>query len=98
MRGSATMSSYAHPPATTHDWIAAGQREIRFGTALMSALQVTPEAWSKVIAVAQQAEELGFDSFWIADHPILYPDCWSTLATLAVTTRRLRLGSWVSCV
>lgn len=92
------MSSYAHPPATTHDWIATGEREIRFGTAVMSGLYVTPEAWSKIIAIAQQAEELGFDSFWIPDHPLFYPDCWSTLATLAVTTRRLRLGSWVSCV
>ncbi len=92
------MSSYAHPPATTHDWIAAGQHTIRFGTALMSGLYVTPEAWSSVIAIAQRAEELGFDSFWVPDHPLFYPDCWSMLATLAVTTHRLRLGSWVSCI
>jgi alkanesulfonate monooxygenase SsuD/methylene tetrahydromethanopterin reductase-like flavin-dependent oxidoreductase (luciferase family) len=82
----------------THDWIAAGQREIRFGIALMSPLQQTPEAWSGLIALAQRAEDLGFDSFWVPDHPTFYPDCWSTLATLAIATHRLRLGSWVSCV
>ena len=44
-------------------------------------------------------EELGFDSFWISDHPMLLPiDCWTALAALAVETRRIRLGPLVSCI
>ncbi|MDQ6675150.1 MAG: LLM class flavin-dependent oxidoreductase [Chloroflexota bacterium] len=46
----------------------------------------------------QTVEDLGFDSYWRSDHPLLTPDCWTTLAAVAASTRRLRLGSMVSCV
>jgi alkanesulfonate monooxygenase SsuD/methylene tetrahydromethanopterin reductase-like flavin-dependent oxidoreductase (luciferase family) len=46
----------------------------------------------------QQVEALGFDGYWRPDHPLMLADCWTTLAALAPVTRRLRLGSLVSCV
>jgi len=58
--------------------------------------------------IAQEAESLGFDSLWLMDHlfqiPIVapetdpLPDCWTTLAALAASTSRMRLGTLVSCV
>jgi alkanesulfonate monooxygenase SsuD/methylene tetrahydromethanopterin reductase-like flavin-dependent oxidoreductase (luciferase family) len=49
------------------------------------------------MAMACRAEELGYDSLWVADHLMLGKDeaileGWTTLATLAGMTRRVRLG------
>jgi alkanesulfonate monooxygenase SsuD/methylene tetrahydromethanopterin reductase-like flavin-dependent oxidoreductase (luciferase family) len=54
---------------------------------------------------ARRAESAGFDSVWIWDHfvsrgsltdPLL--ECWSMLAAAAASTRRIRLGSFVTNV
>ena len=45
-----------------------------------------------------QVEELGLDGFWVTDHPVWYPDCWISLAALAGVTKRIRLGTLVTCV
>jgi alkanesulfonate monooxygenase SsuD/methylene tetrahydromethanopterin reductase-like flavin-dependent oxidoreductase (luciferase family) len=48
---------------------------------------------------AQLVEELGFDSFWLRDHPGRAPeDTWTYLGAVAVSTKRLRLGTLVNCV
>ena len=81
-------------PRQIHPWVAEGQRRIRFGIA------GGPLAtWSDLRAWVLRVEELGFNSFWIGDH-ILWSqaDAWTTLAALAVTAPRLRLGTMVSCV
>ena len=56
--------------------------------------------------IAQEAERVGFDSFWIMDHfiqiagigqaeePIL--ESWTTLSALAATTSKIRLGTMVT--
>jgi alkanesulfonate monooxygenase SsuD/methylene tetrahydromethanopterin reductase-like flavin-dependent oxidoreductase (luciferase family) len=42
-------------------------------------------------------EALGFDSFWVGDHPVLFPyDCWAHLAALAAATEQIRLGTLVT--
>lgn len=56
--------------------------------------------------MARAAEEVGFDSIWLGDH-LLYRgdgrpergpwDAWTTLAALAASTERVRLGPMVAC-
>ncbi|HET7808307.1 MAG TPA: LLM class flavin-dependent oxidoreductase [Gaiellaceae bacterium] len=61
--------------------------------------------WPELLAIARAAEAGGFDSIWLGDH-MLYRgdgraergpwDAWTTLAALAASTERLRLGPLVA--
>ncbi|MEX1158860.1 MAG: LLM class flavin-dependent oxidoreductase [Thermomicrobiales bacterium] len=61
--------------------------------------------WVDLAAMARTAEDVGFDSLWVADH-LLYRfpempafgiwECWSLMAGLAATTSRVELGTIVS--
>jgi alkanesulfonate monooxygenase SsuD/methylene tetrahydromethanopterin reductase-like flavin-dependent oxidoreductase (luciferase family) len=76
-----------------HPWVAQAQQAVRFG------IVGGPSGdWPALRDFVQMVEELGFDSYWRPDHPLLLPDCWTSLAAVAAVTRRLRLGSLVSCV
>jgi F420-dependent oxidoreductase-like protein len=57
---------------------------------------------AQLLAVAQKAEELGFDGFFRSDHYLFMgevdpkpgpSDAWTTLAALAVQTHKLRIGT-----
>ena len=62
-------------------------------------------AWERTVAVARQADELGFDSIWAFDHFHTTPDptdemtfeSFTTLSALAAVTTRVRLGHIVAC-
>jgi F420-dependent oxidoreductase-like protein len=62
-------------------------------------------AWKRTVAVAQQADRLGFESIWIYDHFHTVPrpsdemtfESFSSLAALAALTQRVRLGQVVIC-
>lgn len=78
-------------------WVAQFQRSIGF------ALQVFPNdtpgrAVEHVLNAAGMAEALGLDGFFLGDHPAWTLECWLHMAAAAVTTRRIRLGSMVTCV
>lgn len=61
--------------------------------------------WADMEAMARTAEDVGFDSLWVADHLLYrFPDvpsfgiweCWSLMAGLAAVTNRVELGTIVT--
>src|SRR5262245_53541027 len=74
-------------PPTAHPWVAEQDSRVRFGI-----FSGPGDDW------VREVERLGFDSFWVGDHPAGSGDCWTRLAVLAGLTDRIRLGPLVSCV
>jgi alkanesulfonate monooxygenase SsuD/methylene tetrahydromethanopterin reductase-like flavin-dependent oxidoreductase (luciferase family) len=69
-------------------------------------MQGTTPRWQDIVTIAQRAEQVGFDSIWIADHLLfrfegIEPrggwECLSLLAALAASTHRVELGTLVVC-
>ena len=82
-------------PREVHPWVKAGQSEIRFGV-----FGGPFTDWPRLHSFVREAETLGADSYWAFDHPLNLndgPDWATTLAALAVSTERIRLGTLVVC-
>jgi probable F420-dependent oxidoreductase len=80
-----------------------GHRPLRVGIQLP---EVEREVrWPEYVAMAQRAEDVGFDTLWLGDH-LLYRwpgreprgpwEAWTMLAALAASTSRIRLGPLVA--
>lgn len=54
------------------------------------------EPISHTVEIVQKAEELGFDSVWIADCQLSMKDCFSALILCAVNTSTIELGTGVT--
>jgi F420-dependent oxidoreductase-like protein len=62
-------------------------------------------AWARTVELAEQAEDLGFESLWVFDHFHTVPkptneitfESFSVLAALAMATHRVRIGHMVVC-
>src|SRR5919202_2197295 len=88
------MSAEAVASNPIHPWVSQGHGALRFAVACGPWWEA-----EGLIDYVQALEELGFDAYWGIDHPVLFgADCWTMLAALATGTRRIRLGSLVSCV
>ncbi len=54
-----------------------------------------------LLEAVQECEQLGYHSVWLDDHlmldktPIL--ECWTTISALSTKTKKIRLGTMVSC-
>jgi len=96
-------------PGEEHTLAASGQRPLKVGLFLPvwedSTTGAVP-AWTELLARAQLAEAVGFDSLWVPDHLLLrFPDTpaegvwegWSILSALAAVTQRVTLGTLVAC-
>ncbi len=65
----------------------------------------SPRAWERTVAVARQADRLGFESIWLFDHFHTVPkptdeltfESFTSLAALAPLTERVLLGHIVIC-
>ena len=66
-------------------------RKLKFGACIF-AQKPLPE----VVRSAQLAEELGFDSFWIADSQMLCRELYVTLTACALGTSSIKLGAGVT--
>ena len=80
-----------------HPWVAEGERVVRFGVAYGPTMTGQLD-WCALLDFVLACEVAGIDSFWVPDHPTVFPDPWVTLSALAATTSRIRLGPLVSCV
>jgi alkanesulfonate monooxygenase SsuD/methylene tetrahydromethanopterin reductase-like flavin-dependent oxidoreductase (luciferase family) len=74
---------------------------------------IVPQGWredlagrdfEQMVSVARAADRLGFESIWLYDHlqtrngdPDALFECWTSLASLARETSRVRLGQIVTC-
>ena len=87
------MQTVTRPTRITHPWVAQASETIRFGLAYGPRSE-----WRECRDLVQEAEALGFDSYWTMDHPTSGVDCWTLLSALAVTTSTIRLGVAVNCV
>jgi len=51
---------------------------------------------AEIVAAAKQAEELGYDAFWVADSHVLRREVYVVLAAVACSTQRIALGPGVT--
>ena len=78
-------------------WVEDRRNRVTFG------LQAVPAPRSarpgqQVLEAAVLAEELGFDAFYLPDHPAWAPEAWVHLAAIAMVTREIQLGTVVTSI
>ena len=83
-------------PDSSHQWVREFRQRVGWGLQAF-ALPDDPDPAPRVMTAGRLADTLGFDAFFLGDHPSYAPDVWLHLGALAVQTSRVRLGSVVLC-
>ena len=78
----------------SHSWVRQFHNRVGWGLQAFPAPH-DPDPTSRVLVAGRLADALGFDAFFLGDHPGYAPEVWLHLAALAVQTSRVRLGSVV---
>ena len=81
---------------SSHQWVREFRERVGWGLQSF-ALPDDPDPAPRVVAAGRLADTLGFDPFFLGDHPAYAPEVWLHLGALAVQTSRVRLGSVVLC-
>ena len=89
------MTSYAGPNGG-HHWVRQFRDSIGWGLQAFARAE-DPAPGRRVIDSGLLADELGFDAYFLGDHPAYAPEAWLHLGALAMLTNRVRLGSVVLC-
>jgi alkanesulfonate monooxygenase SsuD/methylene tetrahydromethanopterin reductase-like flavin-dependent oxidoreductase (luciferase family) len=79
-----------------HAWVRQFRERVGWGLQTF-ARPDDPAPAQSILAAGRLADALGFDAFFIGDHPAYAPEAWLHLAALAVQTNRVCLGSVVLC-
>jgi alkanesulfonate monooxygenase SsuD/methylene tetrahydromethanopterin reductase-like flavin-dependent oxidoreductase (luciferase family) len=82
--------------SAVHPWVSQFRDQIGWG---VQAVPRTDDADPSrtLLRAGLLVEEVGFDGFFVGDHPAYALEAWLHLAALAVQTTRIRLGSIVLC-
>jgi alkanesulfonate monooxygenase SsuD/methylene tetrahydromethanopterin reductase-like flavin-dependent oxidoreductase (luciferase family) len=80
----------------SHQWVREFRDRVGWGLQAF-ALPQAPDPASQAMAAGRRADSLGFDAFFLGDHPAYAPEVWLHLGALAMQTSRVRLGSVVLC-
>ncbi len=78
-------------------WVKSRRTRLGFGVQTF-AWNDDPTPSASIIRAGQLADELGFDDFFVGDHPAYQSEPWLHLTAVAMTTQRIALGSVVNCV
>ena len=79
-----------------HPWVNEFRGRIGWGLQAFARSE-DPSPARRVIDAGLLADELGFDAYFLGDHPAYAPEAWLHLGALAVLTNRVRLGTVVLC-
>ncbi|MEZ4521981.1 MAG: LLM class flavin-dependent oxidoreductase [Thermomicrobiales bacterium] len=79
-----------------HPWVAKADDGVRFGIQTFQR-RGSSDPIPELIAIAQLVERLGFDGFFLGDHPARVSDPFTALGGISQHTERVMLGSVVLC-
>lgn len=71
----------------------ADQKSIQHGVWLLNGVLLDVK---EVVEYAVEAEEAGWDGVFVSDELAGFSDPWTVLAAVAVRTKRIRIGTWIT--